>query len=92
MHTLLTRRQAEIYQYLLDQREQCGVCPTQEEIRQHFGFRSQNSVQEHLRLLEQKGFIKRNPRKARSIQLTGPGEGMGLHEAFLFQQPQVLLH
>jgi repressor LexA len=80
MHTVLTRRQDEIYQYLFDQREQCGVCPTQEEIRQHFGFRSQNSVQEHLRLLEQKGFIKRIPHKARSIQLTGPGVGMGLHD------------
>ena len=74
MRTGLTERQDKIYQFLLDQRDQCGVCPTQEEIRQHFGFSSQNSVQEHLRLLEQKGFIKRNPGKARSIQLTGPGE------------------
>ena len=74
MRSGLTRRQDEIYQFLLDQREHLGVCPTQEEIRQHFGFGSQNSVQEHLRLLEQKGFIKRNPRKARSIQLTAPGE------------------
>ena len=74
MRSGLTQRQDEIYQFLLDQRDECGVCPTQEEIRQHFGFSSQNSVQEHLRLLEQKGFIKRNPRKARSIQLTAPGE------------------
>ena len=80
MRAGLTQRQDEIYQFLLDQREQCGVCPTQEEIRQHFGFRSQNSVQEHLRLLDQKGFIKRNPRKARSIQLTAPGEGTDLHD------------
>jgi repressor LexA len=74
MRSGLTQRQNEIYQFLLDQRDHLGVCPTQEEIRQHFGFGSQNSVQEHLRLLEQKGFIKRNPRKARSIQLTAPGE------------------
>ena len=80
MRAGLTQRQDEIYQFLLDQREQCGVCPTQEEIRQHFGFRSQNSVQEHLRLLEQKRFIKRSPRKARSIQLTAPGEGTDLHD------------
>jgi len=75
-----TQRQDEIYQFLLDQRDKCGVCPTHEEIRQHFGFRSLNSVQEHLRLLEQKGFIKRSPRKARSIQLTGPSEGTDLHD------------
>lgn len=74
----LTKRQDEIYRFLLRQREHCGVCATQEEIRQHFGFSSLNSVQEHLRLLEQKGYIKRRPRKARSIQLTGPAEEMKL--------------
>jgi repressor LexA len=80
MRAGLTQRQEEIYQFLLDQRERCGVCPTQNEIRQHFGFRSPNSVQEHLRLLEQKGFIKRSPRKARSIQLTALGQGTDLHD------------
>lgn len=80
MRAGLTQRQDEVYQFLLDQREQSGFCPTQEEIRQHFGFRSQNSVQEHLRLLEQKGFIKRSRRKARSIQLTAPGERTDLHD------------
>jgi repressor LexA len=73
----LTKRQDEIYQYLLDQRECYGLCPTQEEIRQHFGFRSQNAVLEHLKSLEQKGYIKRDPRKARSIHLMVPDEGAG---------------
>jgi len=76
----LTQRQDEIYQFLLDQRDKCGPCPTQEEIRQHFGFASLNSVQQHLLLLEQKGFIKRIPGKARSIQLTGPGERTSTHD------------
>jgi repressor LexA len=80
MRSGLTKRQDEIYQFLRDQRDQCGVCPSQEEIRQHFGFRSQNTVQEHLRLLEQKDFIKRIPRKARSIQLTAPGERTDAHD------------
>jgi repressor LexA len=76
----LTQRQDEIYNFLLDQQENCGICPTLEEIRRHFGFGSPNSVQEHLRLLERKGFIKRNRRKARSIQLTGPGERTNIHD------------
>ena len=79
MRSGLTQRQEEIYQFLLDQRA-LGVCPTQEEIRQHFGFASQNSVQEHLRLLEQKGVIKRPRHKARSMQLTAPDEGSDLHD------------
>jgi repressor LexA len=65
----LTDRQNEIYQFLLNEREKRGICPTQEEICKHFGFKSLNSAQQHLRLLEKKGFIKLNPGKARSIQL-----------------------
>ena len=79
MRVGLTERQDQIYQFLLDQREQYGTCPTQEEIRQHFRFRSQNTVQEHLRLLEQKGFIRRSPHKARSIRLTAPAEETALY-------------
>ena len=81
MRVGLTERQDQLYQFLLDQQEQSGICPTQEEIREHFGFRSQNTVQEHLRLLQQKGFIKRTPHKARSIQLTAPGQNRDLHSA-----------
>lgn len=65
----LTKRQNEILDFLIDQRDSLGTCPTHEEIRQHFGFKSQNAVLEHLRLMEKKGAIKRNSRKARSIQI-----------------------
>ncbi len=74
MPSSLTERQQSVIQFLLDQRDEFGICPTHEEIRRHFRFSSLNSVQEHLRLLEQKGAIKRNPRKARSIQIMEPGK------------------
>lgn len=80
MHSGLTKRQDEIYQFLLDQREQGRLCPTQEQIRQHFGFRSPNSVQEHLTVLERKGFIKRDPHKARSIQIIAPGLSTDMYD------------
>lgn len=68
----LTQRQKDIFGFLVRHLDQRGVCPTHEEIRQHFGFQSLNSAQEHLRLIEKKGFIKRSPGKARSIQITDP--------------------
>ena len=80
MNTGLTQRQDEIYQFLLDQWEHGRKRPSQEEIRRHFDFRSPNSVQEHLEVLERKGFIKRDPRKARSIQLTGPGNATDMYD------------
>ncbi len=80
VHSGLTQQQDKVYQFLLDQREKGRLPPTQEEIRRHFGFRSPNSVQEYLTLLEQKGFIKRDPHKARSIQLIGPGSAVELYD------------
>ena len=46
--------------------------PTLKEIAAEFGFRSFNSVTEHLRLLRQKGAIAREPGKARSLRIITP--------------------
>ena len=46
-----------------------GFPPTQAELRDHFGFRSLNSVRNHLVLIEKKGYIRLNFGKARGIKL-----------------------
>lgn len=47
-----------------------GCVPTQTELAEACGYRSTNTVRSHLRLLEKKGLIKREPHKARSVRLT----------------------
>ncbi len=47
-----------------------GYPPTQEEICNHFKFRSTTAVRSHLLLIERKGYIRLIPGKARGIQLT----------------------
>ncbi|HEC92637.1 MAG TPA: transcriptional repressor LexA [Candidatus Atribacteria bacterium] len=65
----LTKRQKEILEFIKKTTFKKGVSPTFREIMQFFGFKSIKTVQDHLRLLEKKGYIKKDPNKSRSIVL-----------------------
>jgi len=54
----LTERQQAVFDFLKDYRVRFRRSPSYEEIRQHFGFGSLNSVRKHLQQLERKGFIR----------------------------------
>ncbi len=64
----LTTRQSEILAFIESEIAK-GLPPTQEEIREHFGFKSRNSVQNFLDALDSKGYIQREEGKSRSIKL-----------------------
>lgn len=68
---MLTKRQRQIYDFLRDYLEQHGYSPTLEEIAEHFQMASLNGVYKHLTALEDRGFIRRLPNQARSIQIRG---------------------
>lgn len=65
----LTDKQSKIYEFISAWQMENGYPPTQEEIRDHFGFGSLNAVRSHLGLIEKKGYIRLNCGKARGIQL-----------------------
>jgi repressor LexA len=69
----LTRRQKEILDFMRDFRADSGVSPTHREICEHFGYSSYGTVHKHLKLLEQKGYLKRHWNQKRGVELT---EGM----------------
>jgi repressor LexA len=72
----VTRRQ----QAVLDCIEACirekGYGPTVREVCQTLGLSSPSTVHVHLKALEDKGYIKRDPLKSRSIALTYPIDDM----------------
>jgi repressor LexA len=73
----LTQRQREILDFITDYLQRHDYSPSFEEIAGHFGFASMNGVFKHLKVLEEKGFIRRLSNRARSIQLVrqeGPAE------------------
>jgi len=73
----MTKRQKEILTFLQEYLDENGYGPTLEEIARHFGLASLNGVHKHLRALQERGFIRRLSRQARSIQLLGSGSSGG---------------
>ncbi len=66
----LTSEQKRVYSFIIRYRQQTGFPPTVREIAQGLGYKSPNNVRQHLRLIEQKGFIRLLPGKARGIEIT----------------------
>ncbi len=65
----LTPRQREIYQFIRSKIQDRGYGPTVREIGNAFEIKSPNGVMCHLKALQKKGLIHREPNMSRAIQL-----------------------
>ena len=65
----LTKKQRQILDYVEEFVETNGYSPSYEEIAEHFGYSSLATVHEHLSNLEQKGFLRKNYNKSRSLEI-----------------------
>jgi repressor LexA len=77
----LTDRQREVLTFIESQIGQLGYPPTIREIGRHLGMRSTNGVNDHLKALERKGYIKREGNKSRTLRVvvSARGEQTGLN-------------
>jgi repressor LexA len=69
--TMLTKRQQEIWEFLVRYVDAHGYPPTVREIGEEVGLASPSTVHAHLANLERAGLIKRDPTKPRALELTG---------------------
>src|SRR5438477_2872762 len=70
---LLTGRQQEIWDFLVDYVDRHGYPPTVREIGDAVGLASPSTVHAHLANLERAGLLKRDPTKPRALELSGRG-------------------
>ena len=68
---MLTARQQEIWQFLVEYVDDHGYPPTVREIGDAVGLASPSTVHAHLANLERSGLLRRDPTKPRAIELTG---------------------
>lgn len=77
---VLTDRQQEILDFISQSIGERGYPPTLREIGLHFGIRSTNGVNDHLRALEKKGYLQREDLKSRALRpvsMAGPAAAGG---------------
>ena len=94
MASYLTARQREILEFIHAFRREKGLAPTHREICERFGFSSYGTAYKHLKLLSEKGFLKRDRHQRRGMELldgdgdaseaaSGTGTGAGRELPFL---------
>src|SRR5438552_2701949 len=71
----LTERQEKILTFIKRSIQEQGYPPTIREIGEHFGIRSTNGVNDHLKALERKGYLLRGELKSRALSVIEGGRG-----------------
>jgi repressor LexA len=84
---MLTGRQQEIWDFLVEYVERHGYPPTVREIGDAVGLASPSTVHAHLANLERAGFLKRDPTKPRALELRREVKGEPAREADVRQLP-----
>ena len=76
---MLTQRQQEIWEFLVEYVDAHGYPPTVREIGEKVGLASPSTVHAHLANLERAGLIKRDPTKPRALELSRRRAGSTPH-------------
>ncbi|HZB96956.1 MAG TPA: transcriptional repressor LexA [Candidatus Sulfotelmatobacter sp.] len=84
----ITPRQKAILEFLRKHAQQHAYPPTVREIGLAVGLSSSSTVQNHLNTLEAKGYIRRDPTKSRTVEVTD-GEGLQERAARVLSLPLV---
>ncbi|MBI3923990.1 MAG: repressor LexA [Armatimonadetes bacterium] len=71
----MSRRQQQILEFIRESVQSRGFPPSIREIGEAVGLSSSSTVHSHLRSLETKGYLRRNPSKPRSIELLDGPKG-----------------
>lgn len=90
MPDALTTRQREILEFITTFIHERGYPPTLREIGEHFGIRSTNGVNDHLKALEKKGYLRREDLKSRAmwpVHAPPRGEGEGRGQVIPMRRP-----
>lgn len=73
----LTKRQEQTLTFIRHSIEERGYPPTLREIGEFMGIRSTNGVNDHLRALERKGYLRREDMKSRALKLVEAEPAVG---------------
>ena len=86
---MLSKRQQEIYDFVVAYGRKHGYPPTVREIGAEVGLASPSTVHVHLAKLEQAGYVRRDPSKPRALELVGREQTLRREDARVHVLPLV---
>jgi repressor LexA len=72
---MLTRKQHELLSFLSARLKETGVCPSFDEMKDALGLKSKSGIHRLISGLEERGFIRRLPHRARALEILREPEG-----------------
>ena len=66
---MLTKKQSELLIFIDRQINATGVSPSYEEMKEALGLRSKSGIYRLIGSLEERGFLRRMPHKARALEI-----------------------
>lgn len=67
---MLTRKQHELICFIEDRLAETGISPSFEEMKEALGLKSKSGVHRLISALEERGFLRRLPNRARALEIT----------------------
>jgi repressor LexA len=80
--TMLTRKQLELLRFIHERLTESGVPPSFDEMKDALDLRSKSGIHRLITALEERGFIRRLPNRARAIEVIKQPEGTGRARGF----------
>lgn len=74
---MLTPKQQELLSFIHGRLEQAGVSPSFEEMKEALDLRSKSGIHRLINALEERGFIRRLPNRARALEVVKLPDAMG---------------
>ena len=66
---MLTKKQLDLLDFINTRLQRDGVPPSFDEMKEHLDLRSKSGIHRLITALEERGFIRRLPHKARAIEI-----------------------
>ena len=66
---MLTRKQHELLRYIDERLSESGVSPSFDEMKDALGLKSKSGIHRLITALEERGFIRRLPHRARALEV-----------------------
>ena len=74
---MLTRKQHELLRFIQERLRESGVPPSFDEMKDALDLRSKSGIHRLIMALEERGFIRRLPNRARALEVIKMPEGLG---------------
>lgn len=78
---MLTKKQHELLCFINDRLEATGISPSFEEMKEALDLKSKSGIHRLISALEERGFLRRLPNRARALEILKLPEGVGVEKA-----------